>query len=105
MAGRRQAYPGVLLKAPHISATSQGLDGLMLELNADRTGIDRTTVFEDKCTDDPRSTFTGKVMPEFKKRHRNERSAEIISAATVLIMTAGFDEVTATEFVVVVMAQ
>jgi hypothetical protein len=94
----RQAYPGVLLKTPHVSATSQGLDGLMIELNSDKTEISRTTIFEDKCTDDPRSTFLGKVVPEFKKRHSNERSAEIISTAIALIMTAGIDEVTATRF-------
>jgi hypothetical protein len=64
----RQAYPGVLLQTPHVSATSQGLDGLMIELKEDKTGISRTTIFEDKCTDDPRGTFLGKVVPEFKKR-------------------------------------
>jgi hypothetical protein len=94
----RQAYPGVLLKTPHVSATSQGLDGLMIELKTDKTGILRTTIFEDKCTDNPRSTFLGRVLPEFKRRHSNERSAEIISTAISLIMTAGVDEVTATQF-------
>lgn len=94
----RQVYPGVLLKTPHVSATSQGLDGLMIELKSDKSGIARTTIFEDKCTDDPRKTFLGKVVPEFKKRHANERSAEIVSAATALIMTARIDEVTATQF-------
>jgi hypothetical protein len=94
----RQVYPGVLLKTPHVSATSQGLDGLMIELKADKTGISRTTVFEDKCTDDARGTFLGKVIPEFQKRHNNERSAEIISTAVALIMTSGVDEVTATQF-------
>lgn len=94
----RQAYPGVLLMAPHVSATSQGLDGLMIELKGDKSGIQRTTIFEDKCSDEPQKLFAGKVIAEFKKRHNNERSAEIISAATTLIMTSGVDEVTATKF-------
>jgi hypothetical protein len=94
----RQMYPDVLLKAPHVSATSQGLDGLMIELKGDKSGIARTTIFEDKCTDDPRPTFLTKVIPEFERRHANERSAEIISTAVTLIQTAGIDEVTATEF-------
>jgi hypothetical protein len=94
----RQTHPASLLKAPHVSATTQGLDGLMIELNSGKTGIARTTIFEDKCTDDPRKTFLGKVLPEFKKRHNNERSAEIISAAVALIQAAGLDEVKATEF-------
>lgn len=101
----RQTHPSGLLKAPHVSATTQGLDGLMIELNAGKTGVARTTIFEDKCTDDPRKTFLGKVLPEFKKRHNNERSAEIISAAVALIQTAGLDEVTATEFAAAVTDQ
>jgi len=101
----RQAYPGVLLKTPHVSATSQGLDGLMIELKTDKSGISRTTIFEDKCTEDARSTFLGKVVPEFKRRHDNERSAEIISTAIALIMTAGVDEVTATQFAAAVTNQ
>ena len=101
----RQVYPGVLLKTPHVSATSQGLDGLMIELKADKSGISRTTIFEDKCTDDARDTFLSKVVPEFKRRHNNERSAEIISTAIALIMTAGVDEVTATQFAAAVTDQ
>lgn len=101
----RHAHPTGLLKAPHVSATTQGLDGLMIELNAGKTGVVRTTIFEDKCTDDPRNTFLGKVLPEFKKRHNNERSAEIISAAVALIQTAGLDEVTATGFAAAVTDQ
>jgi|SRR5438067_940750 hypothetical protein len=101
----RQTHPAGLLKAPHVSSTTQGLDGLMIELNPGKTGIARTTIFEDKCTDDARSTFLGKVLPEFKKRHNNERSAEIISAAVALIQTVGLDEVTATEFAAAVTDQ
>lgn len=96
----KQTAEGALLKAPHVSATTQGLDGLMLELTAAKDSVVRTTVFEDKCTDDAenaRTTFTRKVMPEFQKRHANKRSAEMISAATTLIMTAGVDGVTATK--------
>lgn len=101
----RQAYPGVLLKVPHVSATSQGLDGLMIELDQTKSSISRTTIFEDKCTDDPRDTFLGKVVPEFIKRHANERSAEIVSTATVLIVGAGIDKVTATKFAAAVTDQ
>lgn len=94
----RNAYAGVLIKAPHISATTQGLDGLMIELNGDKSGIERTTIFEDKCTDNARAYFLARVIPEFIKRHKNQRSAEIISAATSLVQTAGVDEATAVKF-------
>lgn len=89
----RQTYGGnALLKDPHVSATSQGLDGLMIELSADKSEIAATTVFEDKCTDNPRDTFTQKVLPAFKERHQNKRSAEIVAAATVLLRIAGIGE-------------
>jgi len=78
-----------LLKNPHVSATSQGLDGLMLQLNGEKDAVESSTVFEDKCTDDPRDTFLAKVVPGFLDRHQNLRSAEIIDAAGALLRIAG----------------
>lgn len=78
-----------LLKNPHVSATSQGLDGLMLQLNGGKDAVESSTVFEDKCTDDPRNTFLAKVVPGFLDRHQNLRSAEIIDAAGALLRIAG----------------
>lgn len=77
------------LKDPHTSATSQGLDGIMIELNNEGDQISRSTIFEDKCTDDPRGTFTSKVIPGFIDRHQNTRNAELIAAASVLIQLSG----------------
>ncbi|BBI21799.1 hypothetical protein EKJ_26460 [Qipengyuania flava] len=89
----RQVYgKSAYMKDPHVSTTSQGLDGLMLELSGDKTQIDWTTVFEDKCSDDPVSTFKYKVIPAFRDRHENKRSAEIIAAATALLGRAGIDD-------------
>lgn len=89
----RQVYgAGCFMKDPHISATAQGLDGLMLELSADRSDIQMTTVFEDKCSDDPVDTFQRKVIPAFQDRHDNKRSAEIISVAAVLLRMAGISD-------------
>lgn len=89
----RQVYgAGCFMKDPHISATAQGLDGLMLELSPDKSNIQVTTVFEDKCSDDPIDTFQYKVIPAFQDRHDNKRSAEIVSAATVLLRMAGIND-------------
>jgi hypothetical protein len=86
----RQAHgPSVQMKDPHVSSTSQGIDGLMLELPHGRVDIDRVTIFEDKCTDDPGAMFNGKVIPAFLDRHSNRRSAEVVAAATVLLRMAG----------------
>lgn len=89
----RQAYGNLaLLKDPHVRATTQGLDGLMIELAASSDAIARTTIFEDKCTIDPRGTFNSSVMPGFQDRHGNKRSAELISCAATLLKTAGVKE-------------
>lgn len=79
----------VLLKNPHISATTQGLDGFMLELNPSKSDILSTTVFEDKCSDHPRKTFLQSVIKTFQDRNDNLRSAEIIDAAGTLLSGAG----------------
>jgi hypothetical protein len=89
----RQVYgKDVLLKDPHVSATSQGLDGLMIELADDRSEVVMTTIFEDKCTDDPRGTFLQKVIPAFLDRHNNKRSAELVATASALLRMSGIDE-------------
>lgn len=85
----------VLLKDPHVSATSQGLDGLMIELAKDKSAVTATTIFEDKCTDSPRETFLQKVIPALLERHKNKRSAELVASASVLLRMAGIDQAAA----------
>jgi hypothetical protein len=100
----RQAHgPEALLLAPHVSATSQGLDGLMIEIAPDKTQVTRTTIFEDKCTEDPRATFRGKVIPAFLDRHENKRSAELVDGAATLLRTAGVNEAAAAALAAAVM--
>ena len=77
------------LKDPHISATSQGLDGIMIELSDDRSELLKSTIFEDKCTENPRNTFRNNVMPGFLERHSNKRSADVVAAAASLIQLSG----------------
>lgn len=92
IAARQSHGSDVLMKDPHVSATSQGLDGLMLALSPDRSAVETTTIFEDKCTDDPKSIFAGKVMASFRERHDNRRSAEIIATASALLTRAGVSD-------------
>ena len=92
-----------LLRAPHVSATSQGLDGLMIELAEDKSKVVMTTVFEDKCTDNPREMFVEKVIPALLERHQNKRCAELVAAAAVLLRTAGIDQAVAARLSAAVM--
>lgn len=87
------------LKDPHTSSTSQGLDGIMIELNEDGSEIVKSTIFEDKCTNNPRDTFTQKVIPGFLVRHGNTRNAELIAAAATLIQLSGVSNVQAMSMV------
>lgn len=87
------------LKDPHTSSTSQGLDGIMIELSDDRSEITKSTIFEDKCTGSPRDTFTQKVIPGFLDRHSNTRNAELIAAAANLIQLSGVSNVQAMKMV------
>ncbi len=89
----RQTYGEfALLKDPHISSTSQGLDGLMIELADDKSKVVMTTVFEDKCTDNPRETFLKKVIPALLEHHQNKRGPELVATASVLLRMAGIAE-------------
>jgi hypothetical protein len=100
----RQTYGAqAFLKDPHVSATSQGLDGLMIELAEDKSKVVMTTIFEDKCTDDPRKTFLEKVIPALLDRHHNKRSAELVASASVLLRIAGIDEAAAARLAAAVM--
>lgn len=100
----RQVYgERAFLQDPHISATSQGLDGLMIELADDKSEIVMTTVFEDKCTDDPRETFRKQVMPALLERHQNKKSPELVASASVLLRMAGIEDAAAARLAAAVM--
>lgn len=103
IAARQVDGPRALLKDPHVSATSQGLDGLMIELAEDKSEVISTTIFEDKCTDNPRQTFLEKVIPALLERHLNKRSAELVASASVLLRMAGIDEAAAARLSAAVM--
>jgi hypothetical protein len=46
---RQDGGETALLKDPHIKSTTQGIDGLMLELDPGKSKVIRATIFEDKC--------------------------------------------------------
>lgn len=96
IAAQQKSSENSLLKEPHTRSTTQGLDGLQLDLSEDRQALDRVVIFEDKCTENPRNTFRSKVIPAFIERHKNTRSAELVSTASELIRMAGLSAEDAT---------
>jgi len=80
-----------LLLDPHLSATTQGLDGLMIELDQSGAAITRTTIFEDKCSEDPRRMFRDEILPAFLAHHENKRAPELLASAASLLEKTGLD--------------
>lgn len=80
---RKTSSPEALMRDPHIGATTQGLDGLMIELTVDKDDVIATTVFEDKCAEDARYTFANKTLPALQLHHKESR--KILESATTLL--------------------
>lgn len=86
IATRQGANDRIFQKDPHISATSQGLDGLVVELEPMKAQIKTVTICEDKCTDYPRDKFRDEVMPTFTEHHGNKlRGRELLATAVDII--------------------
>lgn len=86
IATRQGANDRIFQKDPHISATSQGLDGLVVELEPMKAQIKTVTICEDKCTDYPRKKFRDEVMPTFTEHHGNQvRGRELLATAVDII--------------------
>ena len=89
VAALQSSHANAYLKAPHLKSTTQGLDGLMIEMNAAKTEVSRATIFEDKCSDNPRDKFRDEVLKTFHDHHHNKRAPELISTAAALIEQCG----------------
>lgn len=80
---RKNSPNNVLMRDPHITATTQGLDGLMLELSPEGNSVTKTTVMEDKCVESPAATFKNDVLPAFGTYHKHNR--KVLESVTSLL--------------------
>ena len=87
VAAHRAASAGALIRAPHLITAHKGFDGLQLELGGHGTELAAAIIFEDKATENPRSTITAKVWPELKTLEAGERQNELLQEATALLET------------------
>jgi len=85
IAARQDAAANVLMRDPHISATTQGLDGLIIELDEKGETVVRATILEDKCSNDPRRKFRDEVLPAFRNYHAGRRASELVAATSSLL--------------------
>jgi hypothetical protein len=91
----QQATPNTFIRPPHVNATTQGMDGLAIELSASRTSLEKVTIFEDKCSKSPTRVFNREVIPSFLQHHSDGRIPELVSTATALIRQATLSPVDA----------
>jgi len=94
IATRQGANDRTFLRDPHISATSQGLDGLVIELEPRRQRIRAVTICEEKCTGTPRKLFKSQVMPTFIEHHTGSRRSRELLATAVDIIKVNFTDAT-----------
>lgn len=83
---RNSSSPDVLMRDPHIGATTQGLDGLMIELNPAHDDVVKTTIMEDKCVEDPQHTFRYETIPALVLYHTKHR--KVLEGAASLLRNA-----------------
>ena len=96
IAARQSAGADVLMRAPHLKSTTQGIDGLIVELNAAKSELIQATIVEDKCSENPRTMFRDQIMVAFADHHANKRGPELVAVASELIEKAGLDGSAAT---------
>lgn len=79
--------PNGLIKTPQMILAEKGVDGLQIVL--DSTGnVTAVVVFEDKATDNPRSTITNKVWPEFRALEKGKKQNLLAAEASTLLKAA-----------------
>ena len=97
VAAQQETNAKTLIRDPHLSATTQGLDGLMIELDDTGRNVVSVTIVEDKCSVDPRGMFRDGILPAFKEYHDNNRASELVASAATLIQSGGLDGTAATK--------
>ena len=88
-AAQQETDGKALLRDPHTSSTAQGLDGLMIELDGTKTAISCATIFEDKCSEDPRRVFREEIMEAFLAYHKRSRASALLAAGAALLEKVG----------------
>jgi hypothetical protein len=89
MVAREAGGKRCFLKDPHLKSTTQGIDGLMVQLHDKAIEVQHATIFEDKCSSNPRQVFWNQVMKSFRDHHANKRAPELVAAGAALIEKSG----------------
>ena len=85
IAASQQKAGKAILKPPHIFHAHKGFDGIQLEITEDGQSVIALIIFEDKATDNPRSTIREDVWPGIVSMEAGERVAELTHEAAGLL--------------------
>lgn len=97
IASQQESDENTYLKDPHISSTTQGLDGLILKMDPQSKSVLHITICEDKCTQNPRRMFKRNVLSSFSEHHEGKRGRDLLANAVALIKLSGLRGKAATE--------
>lgn len=81
------ATPGGLIRSPQMQLADKGFDGLQLELDDTNQVVTGAIVFEDKATENPRSTIREEVWQSFSRIEAGERDNVLTAEVTTLLST------------------
>jgi hypothetical protein len=77
---------------PHLKSTQQGIDTLQIVFNQTARSLEKVVVYEQKCTDRPRTEFRDSVLPAFETWKNGERDNELLQNVTGLLARVGLQE-------------
>lgn len=76
---------GAVIRAPHMIHAHKGFDGFQLKLDDSGQNITAVVIFEDKATENPRSTIAGDVWRGIRDLESGQRMNELIPEAGSLL--------------------
>jgi hypothetical protein len=76
-----------IFSVPHQIPAHKGFDGLQIELDKKKQ-LSGLIIFEDKASENPRSTITQEVWPELKLLNTGKRQTELMQETTALLQRA-----------------
>lgn len=85
IAASQQKANNAILKPPHIFHAHKGFDGIQLDISDDGQSVIALVIFEDKATDNPRSTIREDVWPGIVSMEVGDRVAELTHEATGIL--------------------
>jgi hypothetical protein len=82
-----KASPGSIIHPPHMILAHKGFDGLQLQLDETSGLVSAAIIFEDKATDNSRSTIRDEVWPAFLEIESGARDNILTAEVVALLRT------------------